>query len=114
MRTFPNFNEFGDLVSFRVESWRAGPTVIASLVKRKLGVEISNFRYVFSHEDIHFHFKYQNCDFTVSDSLTKDSEYTISPAKNLKVEPKIIEKIENAFKSFRPGIFGMFSGFLRI
>ena len=114
MKTYPNKNEQGELASFDIKHWPAGPSVLARLIEKNLGAEITRRRKRFSFEEVHFTFRYLNHEFVVYEPYGDSDNYTICPVEGSDPSLEVITKIHDGFKQFKPGILGLLTGVLQI
>jgi hypothetical protein len=114
MKTYPDINEEGVLTSFEISSSLAGPKMIAHLIEKQLGGKITNRRKWFSGNEVHLRFIFLGKEFVVWEPFGDNSRYTICPADEANIDPDLIEKVQEGFKKFHPGILGLITGFLQI
>ncbi len=114
MKVYPDINNNGVLTSFEISNSLAGPRMLAQLIEKQLGGEIFDRRKWFSDNEVHFRFLFLGKEFAVWEPYGDNSRYTICPADESDIDSNIIEKVQEGFKKFQPGILGMITGVLQI
>ena len=112
MKTYPDINEQGEISSFEIDIWRAGPKALSSFIEVQMGAEITNRRKMFSGDEIHFTFKYLEHEFVVWEPFGDNSRYTICASEDSNPAPEVLAKVHNEFLKFKPGISGVITGVL--
>ncbi len=114
MKTYPDINKEGVLTSFEISSSLAGPKMLAHLIEKQLGCEITDRRKWFSGNEVHLCFLFLGKKFAVWEPYGDNSRYTICPADESNIDPDIIRKVQEGFEKLRPGILGLITGILQI
>jgi macrodomain Ter protein organizer (MatP/YcbG family) len=114
MKTYPDINNNGVLASFEIDGWRSGPKHLARLVENKLECEITARRKWFSGNEVHFQFKFLDCEFALWEPFGDNSRYTVIPAEKAQINPDAISMLHDGFQTLRPGFFGLVTGFLQL